>query len=130
MAKKATAKPVENIGKARLELRLDKEVNDGIKQLADTAGISVNQLMQALARWAWQEGQVGEPKRDADGIVRAKDQTGCIWIGRTGYKLSEVAEDEMPPDVRERIRDEQNGIVKGEIKLILDFTERRVLRDE
>lgn len=129
MAKKATAKPIETTSKARLELRLDKEVNEGIKHLADSAGISVNQLMQALARWAWQEGHVGEPKRDAEGIVRTKHQPGCIWMGRQGWKLEELDSNEMGPAYDE-LEEHYKGPEKGEIKLILDFTERRVLRDE
>ena len=107
-----------------LMLRIDDEVLGKIKQLADGAEISVNQLIQGLMRWAAQYGHVGEPTRDDDGILRNKRQSGCIWIGKDGWKPDELDQDEWDPE------DPPTKPYKGELHLFLDYTERRVLRED
>ncbi|WP_437192707.1 hypothetical protein [Planctomicrobium sp. SH527] len=123
--------------KSRLELRLDTPLVEQLKRLADQNGISVNQLMQGVARWAVEKLQPGEPVRNADGHVTIREQSGCLWAGRPGrYKtLSEEEyfrmygddgwmseEDRTIPDISE--------YGKGEVYLFLDFTERRVVRED
>ncbi|HEY4261851.1 MAG TPA: hypothetical protein VGM98_16895 [Schlesneria sp.] len=127
--KKAVAKPVEVPSKARMELRLDNDVFDRIKRLADSAQISVNQLMQFLARWAGESGHVGEPHRDVEGFLRNKHQPGCIWIGSVGWKPEEL-DDEEHAYYHDEIMSTPVAERKGELKLFMDFTERRILRDD
>jgi len=47
--------------KARLELRFEKDVYKGIKEIAEEADLSLNQLMEGITRWAIQYAHVGVP---------------------------------------------------------------------
>lgn len=125
MAKKKVAKPVAAAAKTRVELRLDSDVFAKLKRLADDAHISVNQLMQGLARWAGNDGHVGEPERDSDGIVRNRPQPGCVWIGQMGWTLSDIDD----PDDLASLAEEGRTKYLGRVDLRLDFTERHVVRE-
>jgi len=115
MAKK---KPIAKSDKARVELRLDQDVYAGIKQLAESADISVNQLMQGVARWASDNGHVGEPEMFDYDKLAVRDQPGCVWFGWREEEV-DVDEDGQPNYVR-----------RPQIVFALDFTERHVIRDE
>jgi hypothetical protein len=114
--------------KVRLELRFDEDVYERIKTVAEKASISVNQLLQGLARWAGPNLFVGEPERDADGLWKVKETAGCVFVGRLGthYTKDEVR-------VMEEEADQYGGEVRkfdsGEVYVALDFTERRVITD-
>ena len=102
--------------KARFELRFDSDVYDGIKRIADEADISVNQLMQGMARWALEHAHVGEPEAGEYGEIKTHEQPGCVWFGDT----EGIVEDE-----------EGNPRWAGgpRVFFALDFTERHVVRD-
>ena len=126
MAKKKPAAPVqvrnpEGADKVRFELRFDKDVFERVRDLAEGAGVSVNQLMQGLARWGVQRLRLGEPVRDDAGRVSHRRQPGCLWAGR---EASDVVTDdgEIVPDT--------SSYGRGEVYVCLDFTERRVVRDD
>lgn len=109
--------------KTRLELRFEPDIAEGLKQLADDADISVNQLLQALSRWAIDNGHAGEAVHDEKGMVRTKDQPGCIWFGKEAFRLT-------PKDAEYHHVQEHERASKGRHIFTLDFTVRRVVRDQ
>jgi hypothetical protein len=104
--------------KTRFELRFDAEVYDAIAQLAEQAGISVNQLMQGVSRWAVSCAHLGDPPILAAGAVEndAEPQPGCIWFGRTPQPFLDE-------------KGKKIGSSAAEVYFSLDFTERRVVRE-
>jgi hypothetical protein len=128
MAKKQAARE-RDAGKTRFELRFDDDLYARTKSLADRAGISVNQLMQGLARWFIERAQTGEPYRGTDGSVYVREQEGCVWAGSRACRFSDEERMQMAQDdgcaVSEMPRED-----KGNIVLFLDFTERRVVRED
>ena len=129
MARKRVAEvPVETGGKMTFLLRFDEELHARVKQLAESAQISVNQLMQGVSRWMIQNAQLGEPSRDESGQLHSRPQAGCLWFGRPS----------SPPDLqmREALAREFGGSPDeytedaGNLVFALDFTERRVLLDD
>jgi len=153
MAKKAAkrparAVPAEPAGKVRFEVRFDEDVYSGVKALADSAQISVNQLMHALARWAVQNCKSGEPDRTEDGFVTGstKPQPGCIWAGEPGVTetltteeiAKAVAEVQIEAGsgyteahfLAENGHKRQSKTQRGKVWLFFDFTERRVIRED
>ena len=66
-SKVAATRNPEGADKTRFELRFDNDVYEGVRKLADEAGVSINQLMHGLARWAVRKLRVGEPERDERG---------------------------------------------------------------
>ncbi len=115
-AKQRTPTKTRDDGRTRLELRFDDDVYQGVKALADEVGISVNQLMQGLARWAVSAAHVGEPDFDEHGDVHTRAQAGCVWFGN-------VTDAEEGPDG-------EVHLVNSHVAFVLDFTERRVVRDD
>jgi len=145
MAKKKAAKKTQerDPGKTRFEVRFDTEVYERLRMLADQIGVSVNQLLQGLGRWAVKNPRPGDPTRTENGLVIQDDsketQLGAVWWGKTAsYRPMTAAEreqlerdmieahgtDEMlEPEHYQTLED------KGEIYCHLDFTERRVVRE-
>jgi hypothetical protein len=104
--------------KVRIELRFDADVAEKVKELADEVGVSVNQLMQGIARWTTQTARLGEPKYNRAGkVVVDWTQEGCVWWGEPSTR-------QQPPEVPE----EEATYSKGHICGALDFTERRVVK--
>jgi hypothetical protein len=112
-------KPAEG-ERTRVELRFDQEVYERIRSLAEQAGISVNQLMHGLARWATQHLVLGEPSRDELSRVCAKHVPGVLFLGRQWSEEERVINEDGDVEVE---------VDKGAIWGVLDFTERRVLRE-
>ena len=110
--------------KVRFELRFDADVHEGIRRLAEGAEISVNQLMQGLARWAVENGHVGEPARSSAGILYAKEQAGCVFFGKLGVVYTEEEQLKYLKVAHEDREEEPGSVV-----FLLDFTERRVIRE-
>lgn len=144
MAKKLTKKRTtqRDKGKTRFEVRFDDEVVEQLRSLAEKAQISVNQLLHGLARWAVQDPHVGDPIKTDDGVVRCQrpgqEQPGAIWWGKParyarlmGEELDQYIKDVTratgyepdPEECEQRVSD-------GEVHIRLDFTERRVVRDD
>jgi hypothetical protein len=93
--------------KTRFELRFDTDVYESVARLADEVGVSLNQLMQGITRWAVANAHpgefVGDHVRDASGDpLVTRDQPGVVWFANE--------EDNVPC-------------------FELDFTERRVVRE-
>lgn len=141
MGKKAVKKKTvsEPGDKVRLELRFDADVAEMTKALAERAGISVNQLLAGLARWGVKNLRCGEPLYDAGGRVSARPQPGCLWAGReagyvamTDQEIAEYAHEcgGSPPPGDSLMKPDDSKYGKGEVYAFLDFTERRVVRDD
>lgn len=115
MAKKQQPKPRDD-GKARFELRFDEDLYAEIKRIADETEISVNQLMQGIARWAVKYANPREEVTEFDPHgIRSKPQPGCVWFGH------QVDAHEIPGE---------NPIhIDAQVFFHLDFTERRVVRE-
>ena len=101
-------------------LRLEPDLMEKVRAVADRAEVSVNQLLQGIVRWGMAHGHVGEAERDKGGYVRGKKQAGCVWFGSTG-------EEKRPQDCSD---DPDWTPRKGEVVFTLDFTARRVVREE
>ena len=126
MKKKAKRTKKEASNKTRIELRFDTDVAERVQSLADQIGISLNQLMQGLARWATQNAIVGEPHRDEEGNVRNRTQEGSVWFGMEA-KYIEAWELQQADSRNEYTEGEWS---RSELWGCLDFTERRVVRDD
>lgn len=111
--------------KVRVELRLDKDVAEGIQKHADAVGISMNQLLQGSCRWILEYGNSGEPYRAPDGKVSCRDVEGCFWFG---IPAAEAPEDVIQEYYEEQGRPAPPWSENGEIYGYLDFTDRRVVR--
>jgi hypothetical protein len=98
-------------GKDRLELRFDADVAAGVKKLADNAGVSVNQLLQALSQWAIDHAHLGESHWEKGALV-IKKSPGCITFA------------DLPS------ADDPDDVFLGEHYFTLDFTVRRVVREK
>lgn len=96
--------------KSRVELRLDASVYAGLKDLAGRSGLSLNQLMQGISRWAVASGHAGKPYPEPSGVIHTSDEPGMVWFGPDGY-----TED----------GDEMGG---GEIVFVLDYTDGNAVR--
>lgn len=81
MAKKRVRKPQNEEGKTRLQLRFDDEVYLAVQKFAAEAGVSVNEFMQSIARWAVEHGRLGEPVvyEEAE-LFQPRARPGCIWF--------------------------------------------------
>lgn len=115
MAKKQQPKPRDE-GKARFELRFDEDLYADIKRIADETEISVNQLMQGIARWAVKYAHPCEEVTEYHPHgIDAKTQPGCVWFG---HQM-----DTYEPDRHDPIH------IDAQVFFDLDFTERRVVRE-
>ena len=110
MPRRSKATPLE-MSRARLELRIDADVVSELQKLAERVGVSVNQLMQGIARWAVGHAHPGEADVDDHGIISTRPQLGCVWFGKDETE----AEDEQGFP----------HLDPGYVAFSLDFTERR-----
>ena len=102
--------------KVRFELRFESDVYAGIKDIAERADISLNQLMQGISRWAVSNAHVGDLVEGRDGPTTI-EEPGCLWFGKDIDELvDELEEDESVPTI-------------PSVAFALDFTERTVVRE-
>lgn len=119
--KDAPAEPVD--GSVAFQVRLDADLHARLKEAAETAGISMNQLIQGTLRGAMEYLVQGEADMQAFGWVRQRKQKGCVFFGRVGYSLDEEevmeyrSRGEKPPEPD-----------KGLVWFGLDYTNRGVVR--
>jgi len=102
--------------KVRVELRFDPDVYEKVKTLAERADISINQLMQGVARWAGENGHIGEPHMEERDEVFSLDRPGSVWFGRN------VTEYEYD-------KDGHPWPIPAYIAFSLDFSDRRALQE-
>ena len=89
MTEEQTTVPVyekEHQPKARVELRMEKELHEKIVAITSKADISVNQLMNGLAEWACRNVVHGTPIIDYDAsgrrIVFLDERKGALFFGK------------------------------------------------
>lgn len=131
MAKTKLSAPRNDPARTGLMLRFDDDVYAGIKKLAEESDISVNQLMQGVARWAVKNGRSGEPYNDADGHLRERVQPGCVWFGRPASPPPDYeTRQELAAHDGESNPEDMNYWTEGQLIYSLDFTERRVIQND
>ncbi len=105
-------------GKARVELRLDKSVADGMTKLASDVGVSVNQLMQVITGWLVEHAHVGEALFLPDDTIGTAEAPGLVWFGNADFIMGESETGDVfivdPPN----------------LAFQLDFSDRRHVRDD
>jgi hypothetical protein len=107
------------------QLRLDAELHRDLKAAADTAGISLNQLIQGICRGALANLIQGEPDVSPYGFVSTKPQRGCVFFGRHGSTPAISMEDsEYYYDTHLKFPE---GVDPGTLWFGLDFTNRGVV---
>lgn len=111
-------------GKFRMELRLDMDIAEKLKTLTEGAGVSINQFVQTLIRWAVDNGHVGRPVADESQVIRNTQCRGIVWFGDEGRYLSPA---EMAW-LERRFDSEPPAFEHGQHLLTLDFTEGRAVR--
>ena len=101
--------------KTRVDLRLDDDVHRGLKQLAEEAGLSLNQVLGGILRWANQNAHVGRPiPGEVRGMIASIDDEDVIWFGKSGQE-PESDVDEGPS-------------LDGDVVFVLDFSGRAAVR--
>ena len=114
-------------GRQAVLLRTDADVHDSVRLLSDRVGVSLNQVLHGLVRWAAQHGIPGEAVRDKAGFLRSREIQGCVWFGKLGCRARDM--DEHLKELIYQMGDEPEDD-KGKYFFKLDFTERRVIVDE
>lgn len=113
-------------GKTRIEVRFDDDLAAEVKAFADEVGISTNQLIQGVMRWAVHNGYAGEPEPylgGPEGFIPTRSCPGKVWFGQEEAEPAESIsfDDDGHPEM-------SDGIA-AYVAFILDFTERRALID-
>jgi len=93
--------------KTRLQLRIDTDLANRLEKLADDVGVSTNQLLQGVMRWAVENAHPGEISKFGT-VIETRPRPGCVWFGRN----APTSEDD-----------------ESSVAFELDFTERRVVRE-
>ena len=127
MPKKKTTVPRNDVGRTGLMLRFDDAVFAGIKKLAEESCITVNQLMQGLARWAIENGRSGEPYNNEAGKLCERTQPGCVWFGTPAVFHSSDEREELAAQLGGKPDDYEWSFGRQFFKL--DYTERSVVKD-
>ena len=128
--KKAGQKRAEKVGtempsgKVALQLRFDAGIAALLGKMAERTGVSLSQLMNAMGAWMIQHAHPGKeptfPVPENRRIVGERSQEGMIWFGKESTDAYDNEDLEGSPRMLE------DGLVFG----VLDFTVRRVLREE
>ena len=123
MAPRKKAVSVPDDATSAFQLRLDSELHDRFKKIAEEADVSLNQLIQGILWGTVENLKLGEAFVESDKTVRVEPRKKCLYVGRAGFYRSP----------RERARDEEEGWDsppddKGELWFGLDFTNRGVVR--
>ncbi|SMP77066.1 hypothetical protein SAMN06265222_12283 [Neorhodopirellula lusitana] len=113
MAKKAKASAASS-SKTRLEARVDEELANEFRDVAESAGISVNQLLQGLVAWATENAVQGCPVYDKNGLeVSVEERPGCLFFGKASD--------------REQIMKTQSD--EGTVHFVLDLSLKNAIRN-
>ncbi len=124
VAKKTAARrkeTAEDDGRVAFQVRFDRDLQEQLKQQAEEAGLSLNQLIQGICRTASRYLVQGEPHELVNGFIDSRPMKRCVFFGRRGewggtpeeVEQWELDTGELPPP-----RD------KGFLLFSLDFTDR------
>jgi len=92
------------------EVRLEPWLADEVRSLAESSGVSVNQLVEGVLAWAVEKGHPGLPSPTDDRVVAfdSSEERGA-WFGETG------------------LDQEGRPIGGGDVLFVLDFSARRAV---
>lgn len=124
-AKRNVAAVDEQDGSVAFQVRLDADLHAQLKREAETAGISMNQLIQGILRGVLDRLVQGEAEVGRSGFVNVRPQKGCVFFGQPGVSLPEPWELENLERAGVTPPDEE---FKGYVWFGLDFTNRGVVR--
>lgn len=129
MAKRKKAKGTAASGgeKVAFQVRCERETFERVKKLAEEGGVSLNQLVHGLLRWAAANGHAGEPKLRDDGkFAEVEPQEGVVYFGTPWSWVDEYASkeefDSGDPSGRR--------LEGGKYYFKLDYTARHVVRED
>lgn len=122
--KKAATEAAPEHRAVAFQVRFDADLHTQLKNAADAASISLNQLIQGICRGAVAHLVQGEPDVSLSGYVRVKPQQGCVFFGRAGmYPSQDEAEKHY-----HLTGEEPAPIDNGTVWFALDFTNRGFVR--
>lgn len=129
MAKKKvkTSAQERNDSRVPVQIRFDPEAHRVLVKMCGDAEISFNQLINGLAKWAMKSGMAGELVNE-DGSVTLRRQPGCISFGTVRKEWCEGSIDAYMDHYGEKPT--SRYALNGNIVFVLDYTERRVVREE
>ena len=111
-------------GKVPVQVRLDAELHEKLKRVAEEANISMNQLVNGMCWGLIGKSVQGEATKHSSGFVAVEKRKKCLFFGEPGYSLT--------PRERADIEAEGHGAQiddrDGEVWFKLDFTNRGVVR--
>jgi len=125
VTRKTDSPPVPEDGKVAFQVRLDADLHGRMREIAEKAGISLNQLLQGMCRGLIDHAHVGEGRRLKDGFHALRHTPKCVFFGQPGTP-SDVPE-EFYEDYREKHGQYPEALDKGWGWFGLDFTERGVV---
>lgn len=121
--RKITSESVQEPEPVAFQVRFDADLHEQVKAAAETAGISVNQLIQGICRGAMAHLVQGEPEVLLDGFVRVNPQRGCVFFGRAGIACNEEEVNEYYSAGKDAPAKDNGMVWYG-----LDFTNRGFVR--
>ncbi|HWA99562.1 MAG TPA: toxin-antitoxin system HicB family antitoxin [Pirellulales bacterium] len=71
--------------RAVFQVRLDADVHRRLKEAAGQGGISLNQLIQGVLRWAAANVRQGRPRMN-NGEILSEPASECVWFGHPTTK--------------------------------------------
>ena len=99
--------------------RLETKVASELTRIAEETGVSVNQLVNGILKWAVQNAHVGEAEYQGSYDIGTNEVAGCVWFGDYGEEFE--YED---PDTREM----RPSHTEVNFCFQLDFTKTRITR--
>lgn len=126
MSKKAKARNADSknveVGKVAMQVRLDADLHSDLHATAESLGVSVNQLIQAICRAALSAKHLGKPTRER-GFLRCKPEGGCVMFGKPGnYEQGDL--EHRPEWVVDKFGESLPKQDDGQLWFWLDFSER------
>ena len=98
----------------RLQLTIDKDLYNNAQKLADSVGVSLSRLTNALLKWAVETGHAGQPMFDQGEYWKTEPVPKVAWFGQ---------EEEFEPDYDENGERPTPPPVTV-VQLILDFRDK------
>lgn len=97
----------------RLQLKIDKDLHNNAKKLADDVGVSLNRFVNSLLKWAVETGHPGEPQFDQGDhrYYKTEPVPKVVWFG-------EELESEPDYDQDGKLLPTQTRTV---VRVVLDF---------
>jgi len=74
--------------KVRFEVRADRRIHNRLKEAAEKAGMSTNQLIEGILSATSRRLIQGRPARDENNVLRAVRAPGCVFFGRLGKRYT------------------------------------------